>query len=66
MSKEYVYPFEVDYGANYREVSFGLTIRDHFAGIALGALIKGGLDNEKLAEKAYLIADEMMKERKLR
>lgn len=40
-----------------------MTFRDHFAGLALQEIIHEGFDLEETAERAYQIADAMLKER---
>lgn len=40
-----------------------MTLRDHFAGVALQEIIHGGFDLEETAERAYQMADAMLKER---
>ena len=40
-----------------------MTLRDHFAGLALQEIIHEGFDLEETAERAYQIADAMLKER---
>jgi len=42
---------------------FGMTLRDHFAGKAIQALIVRGWGLENASGKAYEIADAMIKER---
>jgi hypothetical protein len=50
--------------------SQGITLRDHFAGLAMQGLVAGsfalgkGYDEDVLAQSAYAMADEMLKARK--
>jgi hypothetical protein len=47
----------------------GMTLRDHFAGLAMQGLVAGsfalgkGYDEDVLAQSAYAMADEMLKAR---
>ena len=43
--------------------SEGMDLRDYFAGLALQEIIHEGFDLEETAERAYQIADAMMKAR---
>ena len=47
-------------------VKGGLTIRDHFAGLAMQGTLAGqtNLEDEKLAEISYTLADAMIEARK--
>jgi len=40
-----------------------MTLRDHFAGLALNAVLNNGWNADAVAEECYRIADAMMKER---
>jgi hypothetical protein len=43
-----------------------ITIRDHFAGLAMQGLIASGWDNERVGNLAYNMADVMLAEREKR
>ena len=43
-----------------------ITLRDHFAGLAMQGLIASGWDNERVGNLAYNMADAMLKEREKR
>ena len=43
-----------------------ITIRDHFAGLAMQGLIADDWDNERVGNLAYNIADAMLEERSKR
>jgi hypothetical protein len=52
----------------FDERATGMTLRDHFAGLAMQGLLSGGPNalvgsNKKLVPFAYEIADAMLKER---
>lgn len=60
------YPYEYTYHGVYgdsREHVEGMTLRDHFAGIALSTMETKDKTASLLAERAYFIADAMIKER---
>ena len=40
-----------------------MTMRDHFAGLAMQEIIHEGFDLEETSSRAYQIADAMLKER---
>ena len=42
----------------------GISLRDHFAGLAMQGLIAAGWDNERVGNLAYNIADAMLVERR--
>jgi hypothetical protein len=61
---EFAYPASIDVAANQR----GMTLRDHFAGLALQAMLARGADittrgRQYVCQEAYVLADLMLKAR---
>ena len=43
--------------------AFGMTLRDHFAGLAMQGLMDAAIPMSEIAKEAYLMADLMLKAR---
>ncbi len=57
------FPCEWDYINSSREAANGMTLRDYFAAKAMQALMTRYAYDEKLPDRAYKVADTMLKAR---
>ena len=61
----YVHPFaQISTDGSIEAIHSGMTLRDHFAGLAMqGVIVNCNLEDEPLAKASYKMADAMLKAR---
>ena len=65
--QDYAFPSENDDGKQYNWINKGMTLRDYFAAKAMQALLAktGWSDFKDITKGAYVIADDMIKQREI-